>query len=327
MVHVTTKHECLPPPLPPLLFDHTATVLRVQETAASSAEAESTRPQDPNDRAIGGARNRRPLGGAATDVTPAGVSTDGDGVVSDSAAAADGDEPAAPAVGIKPWERKKRVAAVKKKPSVDDGGEGAAMGGEVGGEEEAAAASKAAPAKPWKSKAKSSRANQPAEPWQKRAPSDGAEDGEGRDAGEIKDLNNGGLEAAPAGVTKPSGNGEGGRGSVDELEAALEHREWKWRLAVFKVWVLLRQSGSGGHCYLISVRFGSSSIRTRRSVYAWMCMVTLCIMSWCAQVVWVGLCRAVTVSGISIAPGRFLCFAPLSPNVKRWPRTDETLPN
>ncbi|CAM9363531.1 unnamed protein product, partial [Sphacelaria rigidula] len=161
-------------------------------------------------------------------------STDGDGVVSDSAAAADGDEPAAPAVGIKPWERKKRVAAVKKKPSVDDGGEGAAMGGEVGGEEEAAAATKAAPAKPWKSKANSSRANQPAKPWQKRALSDGAGDGEGRDAGEITDLNNGVLEAAPAGVTKPSGNGEGCRGSVDELEAALEHREWKWRLAVFK---------------------------------------------------------------------------------------------
>lgn len=306
---MTASFTSTPTVHPPFFFliPTTFSVSYAQEAKASSAEPDSTPAQDPNDRAIGGARTRRPLGGAATDVTPAAVGADGgDGVVPDSAATADVDDPAAPAVGAKPWQRKKRVAAVRKKPSVDDGAEGAAMGdagvgeardvdsttakpwqrkrrpvaasataadevtgesgvelGEGGGEEEAAA-----PAKPWKSRAKPSRANQPAKPWQKRAPSGGAGDGEGRDAGEVEDLSNGGIEAAPAEVTKPSGNGEGGRGSVDELEAALEHREWKRRLAVFKVRVLFPWGGSKGYGCFVSLQFGSGSIGTPHSVYA-----------------------------------------------------------
>lgn len=133
--------------------------LRFQEIRASLSGADSAPAADPSDRAIGGARNRRPLGGAMApgDQDPAQGNPmevgdgGGDDVIADGAATAAA--AAGPSAGAKSWQRKRFAA--KAKPSA--GGDGAAVDGvgkaEEGGDESAAASAAApAAARPWQKK-------------------------------------------------------------------------------------------------------------------------------------------------------------------------------
>lgn len=226
--------------------------------------------EDPGDRAIGGERNRRPLGGAAAHAGQDSAQGDPEDVGVVAEGAAETAATAGPSAGARRWQRKR--AATRSKPSAS--GDVARVNDEVeveeGGVESAASAAAAAVAKPWlkkrvpptaatgvaassdqiedeiptsgeqdatvatpwKSKTRS-RGSVTPKPWQTKAGGGNAGDGGGN--GVL--LTEGPLGDAVVAVAEGSGKGQGqgGGGSVDELEIGMEHRDWKQRVAVFEV--------------------------------------------------------------------------------------------
>lgn len=134
----------------------------------------------------------------------------------------DGEAVDAPtAAAAKPWLRKKKAVAAAASASVG----GADGGGGAGGVDGAASSAVDRP--------------RAAKPWQRRKASGAGGSGDGRgDEGVV-------VAAAGEVLVEEAGEGEG-EGGVMELEACLEERDWKKRVAVFEVFVV---SGNGGGVY------------------------------------------------------------------------------
>lgn len=256
----TTHHKkvTVPPP-PPASVPPIPPIFRPQERQASGHDAEiAGQPDARDDRPIGGKRSAQTAGNGNDPSVDAGVDSGGmEAVIAPSAdamssgpgaerATTDGglDDHVGPAAaagaGLKPWQRRKRPP-ISRKPAPEVG-----PPGDDGPESDVAAP----PAKPLlKKKTAVVRKASPAARGLTAEVPENAVLGDGRDAdGGVEDgpvkpwlrkQKPGGVKAAA-----PTSGGEGGElgaggsgeeGSVAELEASLEERDWKKRVAAFEV--------------------------------------------------------------------------------------------